>query len=455
MTTSLDINWSELGAEATRVLSELIQFDTTNPPGNERVAAEYLANFLKNEGIESVLLELKPERTSILARLVGSRPGPKLMLLSHTDVVPATNPNDWTQPPFSGAIHDDYIWGRGALDMKCKTAMGLLVMALFKRINIDFAGELVYLSVSDEETGGDVGAKWLASEHKEKIYADYVLNEGGGIPLEIGRQIFYPIETLEKGAWWVKVRVAGTAGHASIPHDDNPLVKASKLVERMASHEFPMMISDSVREFFERTGDAMAEGRRAIDMLLSDLPHGMTMHEIFDGTPISPFMANAFLHTTCSPTMMNAGVKSNVIPDHAEVVLDIRFMPGHSKEEITQVIKNYADELDIEIELEDVQYTPASESPKDTPLYEAIVDVMGEEVPDAQCVPYLMTGATDSRFMREIGATAYGFIPHTTAMSLSDRAKLIHNDNERIDIASMEFGVKILSNVALKLLEAR
>ena len=454
MTTAADINWEEMGKEASKILSELIQFDTTNPPGNERIAAEYLAKFLENEGIESDLLEPLPDRTSILARLKGSRPGPKLMLLSHTDVVPATNPHDWEHPPFSGTIVDDYVWGRGALDMKSITAMELLVFVLFKRLNIDFAGELIFLAVADEETGGKYGAEWLAKEHKEKVFADYVINEGGGWPIEIGTKTFYTIETVEKGSWWVKVKVKGTAGHASIPHDDNPLFKSSKLIERISTHPFPKIVSPSVQEYFEKVGSAMAEGGRAVDMLLSDAPHGMSMHDVFDGTAVNPFMANAFLHTTCSPTMMNAGVKTNVIPDEAEFVLDFRYVPGYSIDEIRDVLEGYAKELNADIEIEELEHSPPSESPKDTELFKVIEEIVTTEISGAECVPYLMTGGTDSRFMREIGAVAYGFAPLTKNMNMTERAKLVHNDNERIDIGSIELGVKILSKVAMKLLGA-
>lgn len=454
MTLTNEVNWKELGEEATKLLSELIQFDTTNPPGDELPAAEYLQKYFESEGIESELLESLPKRTSILARLKGSRPGPKLMFLSHTDVVPATNPNDWIQPPFSGAVHDGYIWGRGALDMKSMTAQEAVAFVLFKRLNLDFAGELIFLSVADEETGGDHGAEWLAKDHKDKIFADFVLNEGGGMPIEIGGKTLYTIETVEKGLYWAKIRVKGTAGHASIPHDDNPLVKSARLIDKMASHKFPKIISESLRTYFETIGDAMGEGRRAVDMLLSD-DESMSTQEVFSNTPINPFHANACMRTTCSPTIMNAGVKANVIPDGCEFVLDFRYVPGYSIDEINEIIRGYAERLGIDIEIETLQHSPASESPSDTDFFRDIEAVVQEEIPGAGTVPYLMTGATDSRFLREIGSVAYGFSPVTTAMSMAERGKLIHNDNERIDVESMELAVRLLAKVAMKTLDAK
>ena len=456
MTAIADVNWQQLGDEATRLLCELLQIDTTNPPGNERAAAEHLQRFLQTEGIESEFLEKESGRTNVLARLQGSRPGPTLMLLSHTDVVPATNPESWEQPPFSGAIDDDnYVWGRGALDMKSMTAMEALTFALFKRANLDFAGELVLLAVADEEMGGAYGARWLAEAHPDKVKADYVLNEMGGWPLQLGDRTLYTIETVEKGLWWVKVRVTGTAGHGSMPHDDNPLVKSSRFIQRIAEYPFPKMVSPAIRSFVETTAEAFGSQGREIASALLDGEDEPDLTSLFAGTPISPWMVNAFLRTTCSPTKIQAGLKENVIPDACEFVLDFRYVPDDSQADIDDVMRSIAADLDMEIELETLQANEASESPVDHDFYRAIEETVREEVPGAEPIPYMLTGATDSRFMRDMGAVAYGFSPLTTRMSLAERAALIHNDNERIDAESLELGVRLLSKVAVKTLDAR
>lgn len=456
MTAIADVNWQELGEEATQLLSELLQIDTTNPPGNERAAAEHLQRFFTNEGIDSEFLERESGRTNILARMEGSRPGPTLMLLSHTDVVPVTNPEDWDHPPFSGTIDGDgFIWGRGALDMKSVTSMEALAFALFKRADLDFAGELVFLSVADEEMGGTYGARWLTEEHPDKVKADYVLNEMGGMPLQLGGRTFYTIETVEKGLWWVKVRVTGTAGHASMPHDDNPLVKSSQFIQRIAEYQFPKMVSPAIRSFFETTAEAFGPQGQEMASALLDGDEEPDLKTLFDGTAISPWMVNAFLRTTCSPTKVEAGLKENVIPDACEFVLDFRYVPGYSQAEIEDVMRSIADDLGVEIELETLQANDASESPVDHDFYRTIEQVVREEIPDAEPVPYLLTGATDSRFMREVGSIAYGFNPWSTRMSMANRMKLIHNDNERIDVDSLELGVRLMSKVAMKALDAR
>ncbi len=455
MPIATEINWKKCGEEATKILSELLQIDTTNPPGNERPAAEYLQRFLKKEGISSEILEKEPGRSNLLARIKGSNPGPTLMLLSHTDVVPATNPKNWKYPPFSGAIKDGYIWGRGALDMKSMTAMQAVTFALFKRLNLSFSGELIFLAVADEEKGGTYGAAWLAEKHRDKVHADYVINEGGGMPLELNGRVFYTIETMEKGLFWVKVRVRGTAGHGSMPHDDNPLVKSARLIDRIAQHRFPKMISPSLRTFFKRIARALdAPGRKAIQTILSEGIES-DLKPLLAGTPLAPHMVNAFIRTTCSPNMIHAGLKENVIPDSSEFVLDFRFVPGFSREQIQRTLESFAQELGIAIEIETLQFHNVSESPSHTELYRIIEETVHEEMPGVEAVPYLMTGATDSRFFRESGSLAYGFQPLSTQMSLSERNLLIHNDNERIDVESLELGVKLLTKVAMKTLNAR
>ncbi len=458
MTLALDVSWKELGEEATRLLSDLLRIDTTNPPGNERPAAEYLQKYLAREGIESEILEKAPGRSNVLARLEGSRPGPTLMLLSHTDVVPATNPDSWRYPPFSGEIAEGFVWGRGALDMKSMTAIEAVVFTLFKRLELDFAGELIYLAVADEEMGGTYGAKFLAEEHADRIKADYVLNEGGGMPLQLGDKTFYTVDTVEKGLWWVKVRVKGTAGHGSVPHDDNPLVKSARFIDRIAGEKFPKMISPSVRAFFEKVGEAFGEARRQLVSLLvsqEDKPDLEELKRHLQGTPMNPYLVNAFIRTTCSPTKIQAGLKENVIPDSCEFVLDFRYVPGYSREQVEETMRSIADDLGIAIEIETIQHHRASESPIDTDFYRIIEETVREELPGAEAVPYLLTGATDSRFLREIGAVAYGFHPLSTRMSLAERAQLIHNDNERIDLESLELGVRLLTKIAMKTLQAR
>ena len=450
-----EMNWAALGQETAQLLSELIQIDTTNPPGNEQGAIEYLQKKLAAEGISSETFAKDPQRPNLVARLRGKRPGKKLLLLSHVDVVPAPDPTRWKYPPFSGAIAEGYVWGRGALDMKGMTAIEYSVFTLFKRARFDFAGELIFVATADEEQGSSYGAAWLAQAHPEQLRADWCLTEGGGLPLQIGSKVFYTIESVEKGLWWMRVRVKGTSGHGSLPHPDNALAKAAYIIDRVAHYKFPKRIAPAVREFILKASDALGPEIKTFALTLLDESSEGELPPLPPDAPISTTLLNALVRTTISPTMIRAGVKENVIPDSCEFVLDCRLVPGYTQQKVRETILELADRYKDDIEIETIQSHEASESPIDDPFYRLIEQTVKEELPGVETIPIMLTGATDSRFVRELGMRSYGFCPLSTKMSLADREKLIHSDNERIDLESLELGVRVLSKIALKALEAK
>ncbi len=449
-----DVDWAALGKQTTQVLSELIQIDTTNPPGNEHKAIEYLKKRLAHEGIASEVFEKEPGRSNLVARLTGKRPGKKVLLLSHVDVVPVPDPKRWKYPPFSGAIAEGYVWGRGALDMKCMTAIELSVFTLVKRLGVDFAGELIFAATADEEQGSKYGAEWLAQTHPEKLRADWCLTEGGGMPLQIGSKTFYTIESVEKGLWWLKVRVKGSSGHGSLPHPDNALAKAAYIIDRVSQHKFPKKIAPAVREFILKVGDALGPQMNKIALTLVDESQELDLSMLPTDSPISATLLNALVRTTISPTMIRAGVKENVIPDSCEFVLDCRLVPGSTQQQVRETLLELADRYKDDIEIETIQSHDVSESPIDDPFYQLIEQTVKAELPGVETIPVMLTGATDSRFVRELGTKSYGFCPLSTKMSLADREKLIHNDNERVDIESLELGVRVVSKIVLRALEA-
>jgi len=298
----------------------------------------------------------------------------------------------------------------------------------------------------------------LAKHKPELVRADYVINEGGGMPLRVNKKLFYTIENVEKGILWLKLRVHGRAGHASVPHEENALARAARLIAKLAEHRFPKQVSDSVRVFIERIAAAYGPPGERIARRALDSQTDPELKELLKETELEPHLVEAFLRTTVSPTMIQAGIKENVIPDRCEFVLDCRLAPGFAKEEVLEKIREIGVGLGLredELEIEFIQDQAPSESPIETDFYEAAERALLEEHPEAEIVPYLLTGGTDSRFFRPLGAVAYGICPLSPRMDLRERAKLIHGDDERIDLESLELSTRVFTRIAAELLRAR
>jgi acetylornithine deacetylase/succinyl-diaminopimelate desuccinylase-like protein len=339
--------------------------------------------------------------------------------------------------------------------MKSMTVMEFLTFLLFKRANLNFAGELMLLAAADEEKGSAYGADWLCKTYPDKIKADFVLNEGGGMPIAVDHKLFYTIGNGEKGLWWFRVRVKGTSGHGSIPHADNALAKSAFIIDRVSRHRFPKKIAPSVRALVTKISDALGPAMKKIAILILDESKDEPLLPLPPGSPLSAPLLHALTHTTISPTVIHAGVKENVIPDSCEFILDCRLVPGYTREKVKETLLELAGEYAKDIELETIQTHDVSESSISIDFFKLIEQTTQEELPGVATVPFILTGATDSRFVRQLGAAAYGFQPLSNKMSAKEREKLIHSDNERIDIESMELGTRLLAKTVMKALQAR
>ena len=227
----------QIEQEITHFLSDLIRINTTNPPGNETQAANFIAQYLAKDGFESEIFESAPGRGSIITRLKGTGEKPNLLLLSHLDVV-AANPSEWSVDPFAGAIKDGYVYGRGAIDMKGMTAVEVLTLKLLKKNNVPLRGDVVLTATADEERGGEEGAGYLLRNHKQKVWCPYVLNEGGGLAIPQKRGNVYPVQTAEKGILWFKIKAKGTPGHGSTPNmADNAIVRMNKVIAKLGDYQ--------------------------------------------------------------------------------------------------------------------------------------------------------------------------------------------------------------------------
>jgi len=418
---------TSLRGEVTDLLSRLIRVDTTNPPGNETAAAELLREYLESNGVECELYARVPERANLVARIRGRGDGPSLLFLGHTDVVLA-DAGEWSVPPFSGQVRDDEVWGRGALDMKGQVAANAVAIASLAREGFEPSGDLILAATADEEVGENFGLSWLCSEHPDAVRCDYAINEGAGDRLVLGGSAFYVAATAEKLTAPFTIRVHGRSGHASMPGiADNALVKAARLIERIAAYRPEPQIQEEVAVFLRAVlGDLPA----ATDVVARAGAVDKTVAEL-----VEPLLAPTF-----SPTMISASRKRNVIPALCEIEVDCRLLPGQSPAEIEAVVRGVLGD-DVDYDITFLKAEGGTRSALDTPLWSALEAFVEETEPGARAVPMICAGFTDSHWLRDaFGAVAYGFFPLRT-MPSEVAATLIHSADERAAIDDIELGV--------------
>ena len=445
----------EVGRETEELLSQLIKIDTSNPPGNELEAAEFLAGELERDGLECQVLESEPGRGNLIARIEGSGEKPSLLLLSHLDVVPA-KAEEWSVPPFSGLIKDGYIWGRGALDCKGLAVAEAMVMKLIKREGLKLRGDLIYAATADEEMGGSKGVGWLVEHHLDKIRAEYVINEGGGfsIPLE-GRRI-YTVQTAEKGVIWLRIKAKGRPGHGSIPgFADNAVQRMARVIEALGRHRSRIRATPTVKRFIEGLAAERGGLQRLLSrLLMNPLLADRILDRMAERDRAMAENLRAMLRNTIAPTIIKGGVKENIIPSECEAVFDCRILPGETKETLLAEIKGVLSKAGIDLdklEFEYLQTSEPTESPMDTTLYRAIEETMEELDPGSRVIPLMVTGGTDSRYLRRAGCICYGFFP----IKVEEPSKLlsmVHGVDERISVENLIFSIKALYSVVRRML---
>ena len=439
----------EVETEVTNLLSDLIRINTTNPPGNETEAAKYLAETLEKEGLKCEILESAPGRGNVITRIRGTGEKPSLLLLSHLDVVPA-NPKEWSVNPFGGVVKDGFVWGRGAIDMKSMTAMEVMVMKLLKRNNVQLKGDVILVAVADEEKGGRAGAGWLVHNHLEKVRADYVINEGGGLAIPINGKNVYTIQTAEKGIVWFKIKAKGRPGHGSVPTAaDNAILRMNKVIEKIGNHRSKITLTPTVKQFLKEVAKENKLAQQALSVLLQNPAMADQILDMLaqkDRTMAEEIRAT--LRMTIAPTIVHGGVKENIIPSECEAVFDCRILPGQKPADALNEIKGLLKDVDMEkLEFEVIESSEPSESPMDTPLYGQIVNTIREFEPDCGVAPILLTGGTDSRYFRGVGSVCYGFQPMRADLPYGEMLRMVHGIDERISIKNLMFGTSVLYHI--------
>ena len=434
MTNAPDINWDSYVDEAIDVLCRFLQVDTSNPPGNERLACDFLGEILDREGIPYELYDAGNDRVSLRAVLKGDGSKRPFMLLNHTDVVPVQR-EFWEEEPFSGLIKDGHIWGRGTLDMKGLGVAQLMTFLTLKRSGVPLARDVVFFAQADEEAGSEFGMRFIEREHPETLDAEYVINEGGGGTTEVFgvERSVYSIAVSEKGPLWLRLVAEGRPGHGSMPHDDNALDRLVRAMYRVQEWKRELTVSSVLTEYFGRLSKAGIYKGEA------------TVAALKKAAEKDPRVL-ALLSNTISATTATSGIKHNVIPARAEATLDIRLLPGVKPEEFEAELAAVIDDPKVNIERVHVGWSDTN--PFDTELFRVMEDVIHDSVEDAVVVPGMTVGFTDSSVLRNRGMISYGF---SGGLTTPEVARGVHGHNERVSIESFRLNCQMVWEVTRRM----
>lgn len=434
-------DWDTIGRDAVATLSRYIQFDTTNPPGNELAAAHWLADQLRDRGVtdDVTVHEPAPGRGLVLARIPGSEPLRPLLVNHHMDVV-AADPAQWTHPPFSGAVADGFVWGRGTLDTKNLGVIFLLALESLLKAGAQFRRPVIFLAVPDEETGGTHGMRWLVERHGEELNPEWVWDEGGGGFKDMfGPGVMFGLTVAEKQIQHLKLVATGKPGHASMPHNDNANVKLLQALERVLAAPRPLRVNAVTKAMFQAIAPTQKFPASA---LLARLDNLLALR-LAAGKLQADNSLNAMLRDTISLTVLRAGYKVNVIPERAEAEIDCRLLPDTDAAEFHAWLKRRLADEGIQVEITESS-PPSGVAPLDGPFYQAVKVGIRKHQPAAGLFPMLVPGGTDGRYWRQRGYAAYGFAP-----VVMDRADLgrVHGIDERISGDNLLTAIKITRDI--------
>lgn len=442
---------SALASEAQGWLSDLLKLNTTNPPGNEQLAAKYIAGILEKEGITPELLEVAPGRTAVVARLRSSAladPSKSLLLVAHMDVVGVDRAR-WTVDPFAASVKDGYLYGRGAIDDKGMLAANLAAFIALKRSAIHLNRDVIFLATDDEEQGGDASIKILIAKFWDKFAAGYALNEGGQVILKNGKVQYVAVQASEKVSVNVAVIARGPSGHASQPTKDNAVVHLAAAVAKIGSYSAPVYFTTIVRRYFEQLAvledDDIGKWMRALDTPDRG-EHAQKV--ISDANPLW----NSMMRDSIAPTMLSAGVRNNVIPAEARANLNIRLLPGNTIDVLLGALTKLVNDPQVRFEVQPDAGLAAPPSSLESDFYAAITKVAAQEFSGVPVLPFQSTGATDSAQLRLHNVQSYGLLPFPIT---EEDLKRMHGEDERISLASFNKGVDLLTKIVAEFAATR
>lgn len=440
------MRWDGVREEVVEHLQRLICFETVNPPGNETLVADYLKSVVERDGLTGQILEATPNRGNFVTRIKGTGNGRPLLLMAHADVV-SVEADAWTHPPFGAEIADGMVWGRGAVDTKNLVAAELMVMLLIQRQGLTLDRDLILCIFADEEAGGEFGAEWMWRHQRQLIDAEFAINEGGGNTVDMLGKRFYLCQTSEKGNARMRLIARADPGHASTPRDDTAMLRMSRALTTLSTHQFPTVVTASVERMLRTMSAALgADAGTLVDDILS-----APSWEKLNRLPLTEFeklSLRATTRNTAVPTIIYGGQRINVIPGEIVCDVDGRVLPGEDPAAFVAQVRSLL-AADVQVEQVGEGYSGIEADP-DSPLFEVIRETMHDIDNGAAVCPFLVSGGTDAKSLP--GIKVYGFNPGRYTAAEMNGA---HNHDERLAIDNLEFSTRALYEIVTRYCGAR
>ena len=434
------LDWAEIQQEAIDLFVKYLRIDTTNPPGNEIEAARFFAAICEREGIEHQVFEPAPGRGTIWARLRGDGSRRPIVLLNHLDVVPH-NREYWTTEAFGGAIKGNFIYGRGALDMKSLGMAQFVTLLTLKRARVSLRRDVIFLATADEEAGGLMGAGWFVKHHPELLgEAEFLFNEGGGnLVGQNGQVMAIGVCPAEKTPAWLRLTARGEAGHASVPLPESSVNRLVRALNRLLTYSPQLKVTPVVEQAFRSMTPLMGDSWGARYAQIRETIKEPEFQRALEADPPS----RALLYNTISITMLSGSNKINVIPPVASAEIDTRLVPGEKLNQWIAELKNVID--DDRISIEPILAFEGNSSPIDSQLVKTVHEVVARRYPGAIVTHPVLAGFTDSHYFRRLGIMSYGFSPFVG--SFQDLGQGYHGNDERIGKKVYAEGVRFFYEV--------
>ena len=445
-------DWPSIERETLEHFQAVLRMDTSDPPGNERAAAEYLKLVLEREGIATQTFVLEPNRLNLVARLKGSGAKRPLLLMGHTDTV-NVDPAKWTFPPFSATRNGGYVYGRGTVDDKDNVTAALMTMLLLKRSGVALDRDVIFLAEAGEEGTTRVGIQYMVQQHFAEIDAEYCLAEGGSVLRSGGRVRYASVQTAEKIPRGIQLTATGIAGHGSVPLETNSILKLTQAVVAVSAWKPPIQLNDTTRTYFTRMAaiSPPADAARYRAVIGSDLNAAQAAVDYFAKN--DPRLAST-VRASISPNIIQGGYRINVIPSEAKASLDVRLLSGQDPEAFLNEVRKVVNDPAIRVEWIPRDVRPATPSARlDSEVFKVLESAFARFY-DATVLPTMSTGATDMAYLRDKGIQCYGVGP---ALDAEDGPKGFgaHSDQERILESELHKFVRFHYEVVRELAERR